>query len=92
MPNYILALRLALEAGLRDDEQRRVEANLVAHVTAVGGLAQRAAPHLDERAATELAWAMINIACGPALSRIEPQPDGLRRQLHALLRGYGLCP
>ena len=90
MPNYVLALRLAREAGLTEDEQRRVEANLTAHAAAVGGLARRAAQDLDERAATELAWAMINVACGPALTGVEPQPDGLRRQLRALLRGYGL--
>ena len=90
MPNYGLALRLARDAGHTEDEQRRIEANLTAHAAAVGGLARRAAPDLDGRAATELAWAMISVACGPALTGVEPQPEGLRRQLRALLRGYGL--
>ena len=88
MPNYILALRLALEVGLEEDERGRLEANLLEHAELLSRLARQAQPRLDEHGGAELAWAMINIATGPALSGIEAQPEGLRHQLHALLRGY----
>jgi len=90
MPYYLLALRLAREVGLRDTEQRKTDVNLSEHIAIVSGLAQRAGPHLDERAARELASTMISVALGPALTGVEPEPEGLRRQLRALLRGYGL--
>src|SRR5437899_7750411 len=32
MPNYVLAQRLALEVGLRPEEQRRLDSNLTDHV------------------------------------------------------------
>lgn len=90
MPYYLLALRLAREVGLRDTEQHRNDANLSEHIAIVSDLALRAGPHLDQRAARELASTMINVALGPALTGVEPAPEGLRRQLRALLRGYGL--
>ena len=90
LPNYTLALWLAAEAGLTDAENRRVEANLAVHVEFLGTVARSAAPRLDERAARELARAMINIAVGQSVARREPDAVALRRQLRALLRGYGV--
>jgi AcrR family transcriptional regulator len=90
MPKYILAARLVREVGLLPDEQRKMDANLAEHIVVLTDLARRAAPHLDERTARELASAMINTALGSALTGVEPKPEGLRRQLRALLRGYGL--
>ena len=90
MPNYILAMRLAQEAGLRPDERRRMETNLDQHATFLGGLARQAAPHLDERSAAELGWGMMFLAVAPSLASGEAEADRLRRQLHALLRGYGV--
>ena len=92
MPNVFLALRLAIETGLSDEEQRTVEANLRAHADELGVLARRAAPNIDQRSASELGWAMMNLAIAPGLSGIEPEPDNVRRQLHALLHGYGIDP
>jgi AcrR family transcriptional regulator len=90
MPKYVLAARLVREVGLLPDEQRKMDANLAAHIVVLTDLARRAAPHLAERAARELASAMINTALGSALTGVEPKPEGLRRQLRALMRGYGL--
>ncbi|TMD14979.1 MAG: TetR/AcrR family transcriptional regulator [Chloroflexi bacterium] len=90
MPNYVLAMRLAQEAGLRPDERRRLETNLAEHATLLGGLARQAAPHLDERTARELAWGMIFLAVAPSLAGAEAERDRLRGQLRALLRGYGV--
>jgi AcrR family transcriptional regulator len=90
MPNYILALRLAQEVGLRADERLRVESNLAEHAELLASIARRAAPSLDDCAATDLAWAMINLAIGPALTGSEPEAARLGRQLRALLKGYGL--
>lgn len=91
MPNYTLALRLAREASVSTDEQRRMDANLASHVEVLGGIARRAAPHLEARAADELAATMISIAVGPAATGLEADPVALRRQLRALLRGYGVA-
>jgi AcrR family transcriptional regulator len=90
MPNYLLAARLAREVGLDDEEQRKVDANLADHLAILGGLARHAGPHLDDRAAQELARAMVNVVMGPALTGLDPEPRALRRELRALLRGYGL--
>jgi len=90
MPNYTLAIRLAREAGLSAREQQKVDANLAAHVALVGGFARRAAPHLDERTAGELVSTMISVALGSAETGLPADPAALRRQLRALLRGYGL--
>ena len=90
MPNYILAARLAREVGLEDEEQRKVDANLADHLAILGDLARRAGPQLDERAGHELARAMVNVVMGPALTGLDPEPHALRRELRALLRGYGL--
>jgi AcrR family transcriptional regulator len=90
MPYYLLALRLAREVGLRDTEQRKTDTNLSEHIDIISDLAQRAGPFLDRRAARELALTMVNVVLGPALTGVEPAPEGLRRQLRALLRGYGL--
>jgi AcrR family transcriptional regulator len=90
LPNYTLALRLAHEAGLTEDEERTVETNLAAHIAVLSAIAQRAAPHLDGRSADELASTMISVAVGPAAMGLVADPVALRRQLRALLRGYGL--
>lgn len=90
MPNYILAARLSREVGLHDEEQRRADANLADHVAILGDLARRAGPHLDDRTAQELARTMVNVVLGPALTGLDPEPQALRRELRALLRGYGL--
>lgn len=89
-PNYILAARLLREVRLSDDEERRMHAGLNEHIGLMGDLARRAAPNLSEGAARDLAAAMINIALGPALTGIQPEPDDLRRELRSLLRGYGV--
>lgn len=90
MPNYILAARLSREVRLHDEEQRRADANLADHVAILGDLARRAGPHLDDRTAQELARTMVNVVVGPALTGLDPEPQALRRELRALLRGYGL--
>jgi hypothetical protein len=90
MPNYLLAARLSHEVGLDNEEQRKVDANLADHLAILGGLARRAGPHLDHRAARELARTMVNVVLGPALTGLDPEPQALRRELRALLRGYGL--
>jgi AcrR family transcriptional regulator len=90
MPNYTLAVRLAREAGLTEGEQRKVDANLAAHIALVGAFARSAAPHLDERTAGELVSTMISVALGSVETGLPSDPAALRRQLRALLRGYGL--
>jgi AcrR family transcriptional regulator len=90
MPHYILAARLLREVGSDHEEQRRADRNLADHVAILGDLARRAGPHLDDRAARELARAMVNVVFGPALTGLDPEPQALRRELRALLRGYGL--
>jgi hypothetical protein len=90
MPNYILAAKLLRDIGLREEEQHRMDANLAEHIAVVGDLARRAGPHLDDRTARELARTMINVALGPALTGLELEPMALRRELRALLLGYGL--
>jgi len=90
MPNYLLAARLSREVGLDGEEQRKVDANLADHLAILSGLARRVGPHLDDRAAQELARTMVNVALGPALTGLDPEPQALRRELRALLRGYGL--
>lgn len=91
MPNYTLALRLARDADLTAEEDRRVEANLASHVTVLAAIARRAVPRLDAGAAEELASSMISVAVGPASSGLATDPDTLRRQLTRLLRGYGVA-
>jgi AcrR family transcriptional regulator len=90
MPNYLLAARLSSEVGLDDEEQRKLDANLADHLAVLGDLARRAGPHLDDRGARELARTMVNVVFGPALTGLDPEPQELRRELRALLRGYGL--
>lgn len=90
MPNYILAARLAREVDLDDEEQRKLDANLADHLAILGGLAGLAGPHLDDRAAQELARTMVNVVMGPALTGLDAEPHSLRRELRALLRGHGL--
>lgn len=89
-PIYLLAARLVREVDLTDEERRRSDANLNEHIALVGDLARRAGPHLSEATARDLASTMINVALGPALTGIEPEPHNLRRELRALLRGYGV--
>jgi AcrR family transcriptional regulator len=90
MPNYLLALELAREVRLRPNEQRNADANLAAHIAILADLIRRAALHLSERAARELASTMVNVALGPAVTGLRPDPDALRRELRALLRGHGI--
>jgi len=90
MPNYILALQLSREAVLRPSEQRKVDANLAMHIAVLADIARRAAPHLSDRSAGELAASMVNVATGPAVSGILPDAEALRRELRALLRGHGI--
>lgn len=90
-PNYILAARLLREVPLTDDEQRRMDESLREHIALVGELARRAAPHLTEARARDLASTMISVAVGPAITGIEPEPDFLRGELRALLRGHGIA-
>jgi AcrR family transcriptional regulator len=90
MPNYILALQLSREVALRPDEQRKMDVNLAEHIALVAGIARRAAPHLGDRSARELASTMVNVAIGPAVTGLRPDPEALRRELRALLRGHGL--
>jgi hypothetical protein len=35
---------------------------------------------------------MMNLAIAPGLSGIKPEPDNVRRQVHALLHDYGIDP
>lgn len=90
MPNYLLALELSRDAGLRPDEQRKADVNLAEHIVILADLVHRAAPHLNERAARELASSMVNVALGPAVTGLRPDAEALRRELRALLRGHGL--
>lgn len=90
MPNYLLALELSREVALRPAERRKSEVNLAEHITIVADLVRRAAPHLSDRAARELASTMVNVALGSAVTGLRPDPEALRRELRALLRGHGL--
>lgn len=90
LPNYTLALRLAMEDGLRVHEQRRIETNLEQHVAILAEMARRAAPTLSERAALDLAAAMVNLVSSPALTNLAVRETTLRRELRALLRGHGI--
>ena len=90
MPNYILALQLSREALLRPNEQRKVDANLAEHIAVLAGIARRADPRLSNRSARELAASMVNVATGSAASGLQPDPEALRRELRALLRGHGI--
>lgn len=89
-PNYTLAARLLREVELTDDERDRMDENLQVNIGFVADLARRAAPHLSQAAARELASTMINVALAPALTGLEPSPEALRRELRLLLRGYGV--
>jgi AcrR family transcriptional regulator len=89
-PMYLLAAKLIREVDLSDHDQRRLNRNLNEHIVLVGDVARRAAPHLSEAMARDLASTMINLALGPALTGLEPQPHNLRRELRSLLRGYGV--
>ncbi len=90
LPNYTLAARLSRDAGLDDEEQRKLDASLAAHLRVLGALARRAGQHLDDQTGLELARTMVNVVLGPALTGLDPEPQALRRELRALLRGYGL--
>ena len=89
-PYYLLALRLALEAGLTAEEDARVTSNLGDHAKQLGHVIARAAPHLGGDGAVQVATAMIELTTAPALSRLRREPGDLRRDLRALLRGYGI--
>lgn len=89
-PSYILAAKLLGEAGLRDDERRAMKARLDEHIALIGDLARRAAPHLSQDRARDLAATMINVAMAPALTGIELEPATLRRELRAVLDGHGV--
>lgn len=90
-PNYILAARLLREVPLTHDEQRRMDESLREHIALMGELARRAAPHLTEAQARNLASTMVSVALGPAITGIEPEPGFLRGELRALLRGHGIA-
>jgi len=90
-PNYTLAARLLREVELTEDEQDRMDENLQVNIGFVADLARRAAPHLSQATARDLASTMINIALAPALTGLEPAPESLRRELRLLLRGYGVA-
>lgn len=90
-PRYTLAARLLSEVKLAEDERRRMEAQLQWHIEVVARLARRAAPHLGDSAARDLASTMINVALGPAVTGLTPDASDLRRELRALLRGYGVA-
>lgn len=90
LSRYTLALQLARETDLTAAEKRTIQANLTQHAAMLGVVARRAAPHLSERSAGELAATMISIAGGPAVTGLETDPAALRRQLRTLLRGYGI--
>ena len=90
LPNYVLAARLLRDTGFGGEEQRKADASLADHLTILVDLVRRAGPHLDDRAGQEVAQALVNVALGPALTGLEPDPQALRRELRALLRGYGL--
>ena len=85
-PNYTLEARLLPEVQLNDDEQRRMDACIAAHIVLVAEPIRRAAPHLTVARSRELASTMINVALAPAVTRIEPEPEALRWQFRALLR------
>jgi len=90
MPNYILAMRMALEIGLSADERAKIDADLAAHASVVGSLVLRAQPRLNRRVATEIAGTMMSIAVGPALTGLDPAPESMGRDLRALLHTYGI--
>ena len=88
MPNNVLALRLAQEAGLDPGEQERITAMLAGHVSFLVTALMSAAPHLDQRRATDLAQAMIDMSVAAGVRTADPEPDRLARQLRSLLAGY----
>lgn len=90
MPEYVLALRLAQEAGLDPGEQERISATLAGHVSFLARTLVSVAPHLDEGRATDLAQAMIDMAVATGVRPDDPEPDRLARQLRRLLASYGV--
>jgi AcrR family transcriptional regulator len=86
----VLAVRLALETGLTDEEQRRNEVNLARHIDGLAGAVERASPRLRPEAARQVAATMVDLALARALTGIAPDARQLRRDLVVLLRSYGI--
>lgn len=91
MPNYLLAVRLLFEAGVTPDEDRRLRAALAEHADGLAAVVRRAAPALRPDVARRIASTMIEMTTGPAMTGLPRTPDELRRDLRALLRGYGIA-
>lgn len=89
-PNYLLAARMLHEVGLPDRERAAMDARLGEHLSELAALARRAAPYLSDARARDLAVTLVNAAMAPALTGIEPDAAALRRELQAILRGYGV--
>jgi AcrR family transcriptional regulator len=90
LPYVVLAVRMAFEAGLSPVDEHRSTAALAAHTAVMADLIRRAEPRLREDVARQIATTMIEIAAGGAVTGLAREPDALRRDLRALLRGYGI--
>ncbi len=87
MPKMELAKRLAVEADRSDVTAAAWRSGVARWRRILGTLAQRAAPQLGDERVGELAEALMSVISGGP-GRMRPEPETVRAQVVALLRGY----
>ncbi|HEX9495579.1 MAG TPA: helix-turn-helix domain-containing protein [Candidatus Limnocylindria bacterium] len=87
MPMMELAKRLALEAERSDVTGAAWRSAVARWRRILGTLAQQAAPQLDGERVGEVAEALMSVISGGP-GRVRPDPDTIRAQVVAVLRGY----
>lgn len=87
MPTTELAKRLAREADRPDVTAAAWRSGVARWRRILGTLAQKAAPQLDDLQVGELAEGLMSVISGGP-GRVRPDPETIRAQVLALLRGY----
>jgi AcrR family transcriptional regulator len=87
MPTMELAKRLAIEAERPDVTGAAWRSAVTRWRRILGTLAQTAAPHLGDERVGELAEGLMSVISGGP-GRVRPDPEAIRAQVVALLRGY----
>jgi len=87
MPMMELAKRLAMEAERPDVTGAAWRSGVARWRRILGTLAQQAAPQLSDARVGELAEALMSVISGGP-GRVRPDPETVRAQVVALLRGY----
>jgi len=87
MPTMELAKRLAMEADRPDVTGAAWRSAVGRWRRILGTLAQQAAPQLGDERLGELAEALMSVISGGP-GRVRPDPETVRAQVVALLRGY----